>query len=235
MKLKQKHIASGLLAALTLVLAMAGFTSCKDTETVDSSGFKLFYTSLTDIGPSMQGSIAEPSYKGPAPSDFKITAITFGENNETFDNSKGCFVIDSSTGSIFIDHTEDIAVGLYKISVSCVAGGVTYNFPDIVTVNFLNAVPEGVVVEPDLLVADQNDILDEKSEASLPTAQVKVDDTKEHITITGYSISNVRRGDAIFDNKKYPVFVISESGQISIAKGKADKDVFIPGEYVSST
>ena len=232
MKLKQKHIASGLLAALTLVLAMAGFTSCKDTETVDSSGFKLFYTSLTDIGPSMQGSIAEPSYKGPAPSDFKITAITFGENNETFDNSKGCFVIDSSTGSIFIDHTEDIAVGLYKISVSCVAGGVTYNFPDIVTVNFLNAVPEGVVVEPDLLVADQNDILDEKSEASLPTAQVKVDDTKEHITITGYSISNVRRGDAIFDNKKYPVFVISESGQISIAKGKADKDVFIPGEYV---
>lgn len=232
MKLKQKHIASGLLAALTLVLAMAGFTSCKDTETVDSSGFKLFYTSLTDIGPSMQGSIAEPSYKGPAPSDFKITAITFGENNETFDNSKGCFTIDSSTGSIFIDHTDDIAVGLYKISVSCVAGGVTYNFPDIVTVNFLNAVPEGVVVEPDLLVADQNDILDEKSEASLPTAQVKVDDTKEHITITGYSISNVRRGDAIFDNKKYPVFVISESGQISIAKGKADKDVFIPGEYV---
>ena len=166
MKLKQKHIASGLMAALMLVLAMAGFTSCKDTETVDSSGFKLFYTSLTDIGPSMQGSIAEPSYKGPAPSDFKITAITFGENNETFDNSKGCFVIDSSTGSIFIDHTEDIAVGLYKISVSCVAGGVTYNFPDIVTVNFLNAVPEGVVVEPDLLVADQNDILDEKSEAS---------------------------------------------------------------------
>lgn len=232
MKLKQKHIASGLMAALMLVLAMAGFTSCKDTETVDSSGFKLFYTSLTDIGPSMQGSIARPSYKGPAPSDFKITAITFGENNEAFDNSKGCFTIDSSTGSIFIDHTDDIAVGLYKISVSCVAGGVTYNFPDIVTVNFLNAVPEGVVVEPDLLVADQNDILDAKSEAKLPTAQVKVDDTKEHITIKGYNISNVRRGDAIFDNKKYPVFVISESGQISIAKGKADKDVFIPGEYV---
>ena len=232
MKLKQKHIASGLMAALMLVLAMAGFTSCKDTETVDSSGFKLFYTSLTDIGPSMQGSIARPSYKGPAPSDFKITAITFGENNEAFDNSKGCFTIDSSTGSIFIDHTDDIAVGLYKISVSCVAGGVTYNFPDIVTVNFLNAVPEGVVVEPDLLVADQNDILDAKSEAKLPTAQVKVDDTKEHITIKGYNISNVRCGDAIFDNKKYPVFVISESGQISIAKGKANKDVFIPGEYV---
>lgn len=232
MKLKQKHIASGLMAALMLVLAMAGFTSCKDTETVDSSGFKLFYTSLTDIGPSMQGSIARPSYKGPTPSDFKITAITFGENNEAFDNSKGCFTIDSSTGSIFIDHTDDIAVGLYKISVSCVAGGVTYNFPDIVTVNFLNAVPEGVVVEPDLLVADQNDILDAKSEAKLPTAQVKVDDTKEHITIKGYNISNVRCGDAIFDNKKYPVFVISESGQICIAKGKANKDVFIPGEYV---
>ena len=232
MKLKQKHIASGLMAALMLVLAMAGFTSCKDTETVDSSGFKLFYTSLTDIGPSMQGSIARPSYKGPAPSDFKITAITFGENNEAFDNSKGCFTIDSSTGSIFIDHTDDIAVGLYKISVSCVAGGVTYNFPDIVTVNFLNAVPEGVVVEPDLLVADQNDILDAKSEAKLSTAQVKVDDTKEHITIKGYNISNVRCGDAIFDNKKYPVFVISESGQICIAKGKANKDVFIPGEYV---
>lgn len=232
MKLKQIHISLGLLAALMLVLAMAGFTSCKDTETVDTSGFKLMYTSLTDIGPSMQGSIATPSYKGAAPSDFKITAVTFGEDNETFDNSNGVFVIDSSTGSIFIDHTENIAVGLYKISVSCVAGGVTYNFPDIVTVNFLNAVPEGVVVEPNLLVADQNDILDEKSEAKLPTAQVKVDETKEHITITGYAISNVRRGETIFDNKKYPVFVISESGQISIAKGKADKDMFIPGEYV---
>ena len=65
MKLKRQHFSSGFLAILMLVLMAVSTTSCKDTETVDTSGFQLHYTSMTDIAPSMSGYvIANPSYKG---------------------------------------------------------------------------------------------------------------------------------------------------------------------------
>lgn len=232
MKLKRQHFSSGFLAILMLVLMAVSTTSCKDTETVDTSGFQLHYTSMTDIAPSMSGYvIATPSYKGLPPSDFAITRITFGEEGEAYTGDS--FQIDASSGSIEILNTDNLSVGVYRISVSCVSGGTTYSFPDIVEVNFLKPVPDGIVVEPNLLTADYNDILDANSEAEMPTAQVTTDNSAEHITITGYAISNVRRGDVIYDNTANPLFAISETGEISIVKGhdEATETNLVPGVY----
>lgn len=232
MKLKRQHFSSGFLAILMLVLMTVSTTSCKDTETVDTSGFQLHYTSMTDIAPSMSGYvIANPSYKGLPPSDFAITRITFGEEGEAYTGDS--FQIDASSGSIEILNTDNLSVGVYRISVSCVSGGTTYSFPDIVEVNFLKPVPDGIVVEPNLLTADYNDILDANSEAEMPTAQVTTDNSAEHITITGYAISNVRRGDVIYDNTANPLFAISETGEISIVKGhdEATETNLVPGVY----
>ena len=232
MKLKRQHFSSGFLAILMLVLMAVSTTSCKDTETVDTSGFQLHYTSMTDIAPSMSGYvIANPSYKGLPPSDFAITRITFGEEGEAYTGDS--FQIDASSGSIEILNTDNLSVGVYRISVSCVSGGTTYSFPDIVEVNFLKPVPDGIVVEPSLLTADYNDILDANSEAEMPTAQVTTDNSAEHITITGYAISNVRRGDVIYDNTANPLFAISETGEISIVKGhdEATETNLVPGVY----
>ena len=232
MKLKRQHFSSGFLAILMLVLMAVSTTSCKDTETVDTSGFQLHYTSMTDIAPSMSGYvIANPSYKGLPPSDFAITRITFGEEGEAYTGDS--FQIDASSGSIEILNTDNLSVGVYRISVSCVSGGTTYSFPDIVEVNFLKPVPDGIVVEPNLLTADYNDILDANSEVEMPTAQVTTDNSAEHITITGYAISNVRRGDVIYDNTANPLFAISETGEISIVKGhdEATETNLVPGVY----
>lgn len=231
MRLKHQHISSGFMAILMFVFTAVTFSSCEDTETVDKSGFALHYTSLTDIGPSMTGVIASPSYKGSAPYDFAITGITFGDENEAYTGD--CFTIDAAVGSIEVRNTENIAVGTYRISVSCMSAGSFYSFPDIVEVNFLKPVPDGIVVEPNLLTADYNDILDANSEAEMPTAQVTTDNSAEHITITGYAISNVRRGDVIYDNTANPLFAISETGEISIVKGhdEATETNLVPGVY----
>ncbi|MBU3856240.1 MAG: DUF4958 family protein, partial [Candidatus Phocaeicola excrementipullorum] len=160
-----------------------------------------------------------------------ITRITFGEEGEAYTGDS--FQIDASSGSIEILNTDNLSVGVYRISVSCVSGGTTYSFPDIVEVNFLKPVPDGIVVEPNLLTADYNDILDANSEAEMPTAQVTTDNSAEHITITGYAISNVRRGDVIYDNTANPLFAISETGEISIVKGhdEATETNLVPGVY----
>jgi hypothetical protein len=52
------------------------YTSCDDTETTDSTKFTIFYSGMTDIGPSMSGRISSPTYKGNTPSDFAITKVT---------------------------------------------------------------------------------------------------------------------------------------------------------------
>ena len=63
-----------IIAMLAIVL---GISSCKDDFTTDDGSFALYYTSMTDIGPSMTGVIASPTYKGATPYDFKITGVTY--------------------------------------------------------------------------------------------------------------------------------------------------------------
>ena len=62
---------SRLIMSLMIVIMSVVYTSCDDTETTDSTKFTIFYSGMTDIGPSMSGRISSPTYKGNTPSDFK--------------------------------------------------------------------------------------------------------------------------------------------------------------------
>lgn len=67
---------SRLIMSLMIVIMGVVYTSCDDTETTDSTKFTIFYSGMTDIGPSMSGRISSPTYKGNTPSDFAITKVT---------------------------------------------------------------------------------------------------------------------------------------------------------------
>jgi len=217
------NILSRFLGVLTvMVFALLGITSCSETETTDKTDFILYYTSMTDIGPGMSSDIAQPSYKGATPSDFTITGVTLDGQAYT----GNLFEINPTSGTVHIESDETTPVGVYKISVSCVAGGSTFTYNDIISVNFLKRVPEGITVTPEALVADFADIIDANSTAELPTAQVTTE--QNHISITGYSISSVRLGETIVDNKKNPMFAVSSDGTISIVRGS---NAIEPGLY----
>lgn len=217
------NILSRFLGVLTvMIFALLGITSCSETETTDKTDFILYYTSMTDIGPGMSSDIAQPSYKGATPSDFTITGVTLDGQAYT----GNLFEINPTSGTVHIESDETTPVGVYKISVSCVAGGSTFTYNDIISVNFLKRVPEGITVTPEALVADFADIIDANSTVELPTAQVTTE--QNHISITGYSISSVRLGETIVDNKKNPMFAVSSDGTISIVRGS---NVIEPGLY----
>lgn len=198
------------LMGLMLVIATI---SCTETETTDSTNFTLFYSGMTDIGPSMSGVISSPTYKGNTPSNFVITKVTL--KGEVY--SGDCFSINESTGVISINSTKDTPVGLYKISISCVSGKSSYDFNDIVEVNFMKPVPDGITVEPAKLQVEYSDIIDANSQAVLPTAQVKTDGN--HVSISKYEIAKS-------DYSHF--FSISQSGEVSIVKGSKDIQ---PGIY----
>lgn len=217
------NILSRFLGVLTvMVFALLSITSCSETETTDKTDFILYYTSMTDIGPGMSSDIAQPSYKGATPSDFTITGVTLDGQAYT----GNLFEINPTSGTVHIESDETTPVGVYKISVSCVAGGSTFTYNDIISVNFLKRVPEGITVTPEALVADFADIIDANSTVELPTAQVTTE--QNHISITGYSISSVRLGETIVDNKKSPMFAVSSDGTISIVRGS---NAIEPGLY----
>ena len=227
MKLKEKISRSFIgvfMAALAITLS---FTSCDDDDTTDSTGFALYYTSLTDISPSMNGTIASPTFKGSAPSNFAITKVTFGEENEAYTGSS--FTVDAETGVISISNTNELKVGKYNISVSCMTGSKTHYYDNAVTVNFMKAVPDGITVEPNEIRAEYADVLDKDSNAKLATAQISTDGN--HISITGYQISNIKKGEEVLDNFPDPMFSISGDGVISIVKGCKRFEV---GTYVVS-
>lgn len=89
---------------------------------------------ISDIGPSMNFNMSGPTYIGGTPSDFSITRITL--DGEVYDTD--CFQIsDPSTGAIKLVNTDNLPVGTYCISVSCISNGNYYEFKDAITVNML--------------------------------------------------------------------------------------------------
>ncbi|MDD3037407.1 surface glycan-binding family protein [Bacteroides sp.] len=222
MKPRMQHLTSRLLGVLILFTLVIANSACTETETTDSTKFIIYYTGMTDIGPSMVGTIASPTYKGSAPSDFAITQVTL--EGEPYGESS--YEINASTGEISIENTKNLSVGIYKISISCLSGRQYYEFKDIVEVNFLKAVPDGITVEPSQLKVEYDDITNSESTVELPTAQVTTNG--EHISIRNYLIANVRKGDEIIDNKKAGLFAINNTGKISVVKGNKEIE---PGIY----
>ena len=228
MKMKDRFYSKTIGCIIAVLAIVLGISSCKDDFTTDDGSFALYYTSMTDIAPSMTGVIASPTYKGAVPSDFKIVEVNYSSVGEGGEETREaytgeCFSIVPETGEIMINSTADIKTGKYYISVSCVAAGNTYTYKDAVEVNFLKAVPEGITVEPDFLEVKLADVTNKDSEAAFPTAQVSSENTDECISILGYKISNVRRvasddSETYIDNSKVKLFSVSETGVVSINK-----------------
>ncbi len=204
---------SKLLLILSIVLSFISFVACDETETTDETDFALYYTGMTDIGPSMTGVISTPSYIGGKPSDFEIFKVTL--DGESYSNSS--FMINEDEGAITISETAEIPVGLYKLSIRCYSNGKKYEFTDIIEINMMKPVPDGITVEPNKLTVDYADVIDAASTVELPTAQVTTDGN--HVSIKKYEIAKS-------DFSKY--FAISSSGEISIVKGDA---TLVPGVY----
>ncbi|WEK21484.1 MAG: DUF4958 family protein [Candidatus Pedobacter colombiensis] len=196
-----------------LLLIVAG---CKKQEVVDSTSFAIYYTGMTDIGPSMTGVIASPSYIGSQPNSFEIVSITL--DGATYSGSS--FEINKDDGTISIKETTGIPIGLYKLTVSCNSNGKRYEFKDAIAINMMKPVPDGITVVPNKLTVNYADIIDPQSTVELPTAQVTTD--KNHISIKKYEIAKS-------DFSKY--FAISATGLISIVRGDA---TLLPGKYVLS-
>ncbi|NDV79513.1 surface glycan-binding family protein [Dysgonomonas sp. 511] len=209
-------INSKFLFILSIVLSFVSFTACSDTETTDETDFALYYTGMTDIGPSMTGVISSPSYIGGQPSGFEIYKVTFDGEPVSGDS----FSINQDDGAISISETAGMSVGLYKLSVKCYSNGKMYEYADIVEVNMMKPVPDGITVEPNKLTADYADVIDAASTVELPTAQVSTDGN--HVSIKKYEIAKS-------EFSKY--FEISQSGKISIVRGDA---TLVPGIYTLS-
>lgn len=207
------------LRSLAVIAAGVLFAAC-EPELTDSRTFDLSYPGITDIAPSTNINIT-PTWIGGTPSDFQVYRVKLdGETYET-----DCFSADPVSGAFYVRNTDALPTGLYSISISCKSGGKTHKFPDIISINMLSAVPSGIKVEPSLIEAQLEDVIDENSEAELPTAQIT---TKgEHISITKYAISSARRnGTAVADFAK--MFKVSSTGEVSIIRSAS----FVPGEYV---
>lgn len=206
-----KTLLSRGLMLLMIILSGHFVISCTDPETTDSTKFAIFYSGVTDIGPSMNFNLNSPTYIGASPSDFAITGITLDDEAYNTD----CFVIDTNSGSISLQNTENLPVGTYKLTVSCTAGGNRHDFKDAVTVNMLAPVPDGITVEPNEVTIDFTDM--DKEDA---TAQVTTDEST-HVSITKYEIIQE-------EGKEY--FAITTTGKISINKNY--KGEIPPGKYV---
>jgi hypothetical protein len=209
-KLKLKRHLSWIFA---LLLITAG---CKKEEVIDSTSFTIYYTGMTDIGPSMSGVIASPSYIGAKPGSFEIVRVTL----DGAPYSGNSFEINKDDGSISIKQTAGIPIGEYKLTISCVSNGAKHEFKDAVSINMMKPVPDGIAVEPNKLTVNYADIIDPLSSVELPTAQVTTN--KNHVSIRKYEIAKS-------DFSKY--FAISSTGVISIVKGDA---TLVPGKYVLS-
>ena len=199
--------------------AAAALLSC-EPELTDSRTFDLSYPGITDIAPSTNINVS-PTWIGATPSDFKISRVRHeGESIET-----DCFLVDAATGVFSIQGSDGLATGLYAVSISCKSDGKSYNFSDIITMNMLKPVPEGIRLEPSVISANLGDVVDESSKVELPTAKIVTDG--DHISIKKYSISAARRGGvAVTDFSK--LFSVSKDGVVSILRNPD----FVPGEYV---
>lgn len=212
MKSNLQNLTSRFLAILMMIGLCVSGVSCTDPETTDSTKFAIFYAGVTDIGPSMNFNMSGPTYIGGTPSDFAITRVTL--NGEAYDTD--CFQIsDASTGAIKLVDTDNLPVGTYCISVSCMSNGKYYEFKDIITVNMLAKVPDGITVEPNEVTVDFADIYKESA-----SAQVKTEEGT-HVHISKYEIIQE-------EGKEY--FAISNTGKITV-NNKYEGEI-LPGKYV---
>ena len=205
-----KSIATKLTACLLSLLAIVVVSSCDKNELTDGDKFALYYPGITDIGPSTNMNL-DPTYHGAKASEFKIYKVTL----DGADYVTECFLIDSESGQVQLRNTDALPVGLYSLSISCVSAGTSYTFPDLISVNMMRPIPEGITVDPAKIELTLAQVTNLNSLDELPTAQIVTEG--EHISIENYFISAVRR-DGVLVEDWADYFAVNKKGVVSILK-----------------
>ncbi len=208
-----------LLAVVMAAVVTFTIASCADDGT-DDGGFRLYYKSLQNIGPSdaMDRESGAPSYMGGTPSDFAITDVTLDGVMFEWENY---FAINSETGSIAIHNSKSLSTGLYSVSVECRAAGAKHHFRDAWQVKLIAAAPSEIVAEPSRVEVNYAALVDEATRGEeINRASSQITSTGESVSITAYELQQE-------EGKEY--FAISSTGRISI---DADyKGIVPPGIY----
>lgn len=202
-----KLILGNCLKALATLAVCAGFlTACDDDDIVNLS---LYYPSVVDIGPSMNFTSGAPSFHGATPSDFAIDKVTL--DGETITTS--AFTIAPATGIVTIAETGEMSDGLYKLTISCMAGGHKYTFADVLEVKMSPVTPAELTLSAPSIAVPYDEF--ESSDAS-----VKVEAAGESVTIISYGL--------VQDEGK-EFFAIDGDG---VVKANPNfKGTLVPGDY----
>lgn len=173
-----------------------GLWSCTEDET--ESPVTLYFQSVGDIGPGMPYRGSAPTYSGAVPSEFAIESITL--DGVSFTDEVPCFALDPQSGFLTISDSEQLPLGTYRFTVSCLAAGSRQIFPDAFFVRMVAATPEQIVVTPNLIEA-----LYDEERIAWPSAQVAPAD--EAVSFNSY---------ALVQEKGKEYFQISNTGVISV-------------------
>lgn len=196
---------------LLLLVAVVGLSlsSCVEEAVQPEEGFSLYYPTITEIAPSMNFNVS-PTWRGGTPSEFAILSITRdGQPVET-----ECFAIDSEKGVFSISSSDNLPTGMYRISLTCVVGGSKCTFNDAILLELMKPVPDGIVVEPNLISAALNDILAPTEDTVLPTAKV-TSDGSNHVAIKDILIANIYLDGELYNDAKN-WFKVTPDGEFSI-------------------
>ena len=212
-------------AMVITLLSVLSIVSCQKEKT---SALEIYYSGVTNMGQSMNFTTGAPSYRGSAPSDFLITGVKLGDENVADFSTN--FSIDAATGAITVANTTDLPVGIYKITVSCMADGSSFTFPDVITVEMLPPFPATIEVTPPLVtvpfkdpagnVADSAVVTVTSSTCSVLSYSLVQDDAKKYFSITKQGV--IRRnkdfaGDIPPGMYKLTIVAKTAAGQTSFA------------------
>lgn len=112
------------------------------TQADPDSEFVLYYQGVRNIHPGESISLT-PSYIGDAPSDFRIYSISlngalyYAPKLDGELGPESSFWVDPATGAFKIQKTSSFNVGEYVVSISCVSGGKTYEYPSAIVATFV--------------------------------------------------------------------------------------------------
>ncbi|MBE6250852.1 MAG: DUF4958 domain-containing protein [Bacteroidales bacterium] len=213
------------LLRFVLALSVGGgivFSSCTPEAVQPDEGFVLYYPAITEIAPSIEPFTIMPSWYGGTPSDFSISSVSCdGKAVETT-----CFSVDEESGAFTIGDSRALPVGKYQISISCKVGGEYRSFKDIISLQMMKPIADGIEVTPSLITASLSDILETPDDVSLPVARITATGDN-FVKITGYSIANVYLDGSLANDCK-AWFELSDDGVFSIVK---DNEQFEAGVY----
>lgn len=193
-----------------VALCSLGLSACSEDEA--ESPVTLYYMQVGDIGPGMPFRGAAPTYRGAEPTEFAIESITL--DGETFIDERPVFML-LPDGSLLIEESDELPLGTYRFTISCMAAGHRMTFADILTVRMIPATPENITVTPSLL-----EVLYDADRIAWPTAQIAAAD--EAVSFNAYALLQE-------SGKNY--FSVSANGVISVNmkfEGEIPPGVYTP-------